>query len=504
MTYHLGRVVHWMHNKNVNPYPTYIDRQVTQPPLAEYYLLHIHLLTAYTPVLNFVQWLFFAASILVVSLIVRSLGGDRKMQLYSMFFTATMPMAILQSNSTQNDIVLGFFMLCAVYFLLALHTEKSIVHSVLLFSVSCGLALITKGVALIFLLPVVPVFTFLLIRKTQQRSPVYILFTIAVICLLTFPYATRNYTVYRSPLGNAYNLNNDCYSFQGIFGNSTKNIAIQLRTPFPKINDAVTRATVKINTALGVDTFSETYNWHYSPRFSVGYFSTQEDTAGNFLHTLLGIVCLVLLMSIKSLRRSKWLLLAVLPISMFLLFNLILKWQVWHVRLFVSIGFLLCGVLACCVNRWPVYLRYTIILLFCTSASLFLFFNNGRPLLGKNSIFTASGTEQYFANNKPLQPVFEKITELMLENNVEMLGYVASGDAWEYPLWALSEKNVFVEHIDVPNATRNAFRDRLEKTRLPEMIVSNHSELASEDVYVYAGVSYFKIWRDGNWSAYLK
>jgi hypothetical protein len=42
MSYHLARVAHWSQNHAVAFYPTHIVRQLYQPPLAEYAILHLY------------------------------------------------------------------------------------------------------------------------------------------------------------------------------------------------------------------------------------------------------------------------------------------------------------------------------------------------------------------------------------------------------------------------------------------------------------------------------
>ncbi len=123
MTYHIARVMHWMQNKNVNHYPTNIGRQISQPPFAEYVILHLRLFNDNDRLANLVQWIFMCGSIICVSLIARESGGNKTTQLLSAFFAATLPMGILQSTSTQNDYAGSFFIASSVLFLLRYYYE---------------------------------------------------------------------------------------------------------------------------------------------------------------------------------------------------------------------------------------------------------------------------------------------------------------------------------------------------------------------------------------------
>ena len=67
---------------------------------------------------------------------------------------ATTPMIILQSTSTQNDLVCGFFVVAAAYFLFERLATSSTKHQ-LYFSLSVALAIATKGTAYLILTPFV-------------------------------------------------------------------------------------------------------------------------------------------------------------------------------------------------------------------------------------------------------------------------------------------------------------------------------------------------------------
>ncbi|RYF70097.1 MAG: hypothetical protein EOO39_16350, partial [Cytophagaceae bacterium] len=45
LTYHMGRIGHWLQQQSVQPFATHIERQIYQPPLAEWVILHTMLLS---------------------------------------------------------------------------------------------------------------------------------------------------------------------------------------------------------------------------------------------------------------------------------------------------------------------------------------------------------------------------------------------------------------------------------------------------------------------------
>jgi hypothetical protein len=109
MTYHLPRIEHWLQNKSLNHYYTSIDRQLLSAPFAEILILQGRALSGDDYLANLVQWFSFLGSIIGISKIAGRLGMNRKMQIVSALFFATVPMAILQASSTQTDLVTTFF-----------------------------------------------------------------------------------------------------------------------------------------------------------------------------------------------------------------------------------------------------------------------------------------------------------------------------------------------------------------------------------------------------------
>ena len=150
MTYHMARVSHWIQNQNIRYYPTAIPRQNYSMPLAEYGILHLQILSQGDYYANLVQWISYILSILTVTLIAKELKVSPKGQWITGALATALPMAILQSSSTQNDLVVSAFCLSFVYFLTKV-TKESNWENVLFAALSMGFALATKGTAYIFI-----------------------------------------------------------------------------------------------------------------------------------------------------------------------------------------------------------------------------------------------------------------------------------------------------------------------------------------------------------------
>ena len=118
MTYHMPRVAHWSQNGSVAHYPTHILRQLWLGPWAEFAIMHLYLLTGGDRLANLVQWLAFAGCAVGAAVVAGELGGGRRARGLAAVACATLPMAIAQASSTQNDLVASFWLLSLGYWVL--------------------------------------------------------------------------------------------------------------------------------------------------------------------------------------------------------------------------------------------------------------------------------------------------------------------------------------------------------------------------------------------------
>lgn len=167
---HLARVIHWIQNGSFKPWDAKIPWQVIYPFNTQLQYLKFILLTSSDRLVGFVQYMAALISFLAVYRLGLFLSNSRIRSLFAALLWLTFPEIILQSTSTQNDLVLASFFTCCVLFLFIGIKHRSWTY-LLLSALFFGLALGTKQTVL-FLLPgfaLAMVFIFLKFKKPVIR-----------------------------------------------------------------------------------------------------------------------------------------------------------------------------------------------------------------------------------------------------------------------------------------------------------------------------------------------
>ncbi len=128
--------------------------QVSQPPLAEYFILHTWILSAGDRFANLVQFFAFFASAVAASAITAGLGASRRGQVLAALFAATLPNGILQASGVKNDCVLALWLALTARFALAWLRDPRPADLVSV-GLALGLAILTKNTAYLFGAPLV-------------------------------------------------------------------------------------------------------------------------------------------------------------------------------------------------------------------------------------------------------------------------------------------------------------------------------------------------------------
>ncbi len=458
MTYHMPRVAHWIQNQTLGIYTTNIARQLAILPFAEYLILHWQILTGSDLFANFVQFLSMIGCLIGVSLICKLFNADRFTQLLSSVLCLTIPMGILQSSSTQNDIVSAFYGICFLSFMLLEKKEFKNKYLIPLI-ISLGLATFTKSSSFAYLLPFFLLFTFASFKKNKTKSflPIILLLTTAI--LINAGHAFRCSKLDKSITDKtSYKLiKPGKFGIAPTLSNALKNIRVHLATPSLKINTFIENGIITIHKFLDIEVNDPDLTYSPDKKFYIK-MPFHEDHAGNLLHTLLITVCLFLFIISKQNKSIKELNSYLTGLLLgFILFVTFCKWQPWISRLQLPLFIFSVPFIAIMLSRMKRNILLVLAILFVIASLPWVLKNESRNLIGRNNIFSLKRSSLYFKNRPPLEPSYVKTVSYLSENKINKIGILCSEDDWEYPLWPLLTESSLgrfrLEHVVLKEKT---------------------------------------------------
>lgn len=492
MTYHLSRVAHWIQNGSVAHYPTAILRQLYNPPLSEYGFLHFQLLAGHDNYANLVQWFALVGCGVAASLIVKEFGQNAKFQAFAVLLCATLPVAIVQSTGTQNDLFVSLFVLAFFYFWISADRSGAWRHFVWV-GLALGLAILAKGSAYVFCFPIGLYFTvvhFLTLKKRAERWRFIKQISVVLLIALAFNagHYARNTRLFGSPVATGEEkLSNKNLSAKMAFSNLARNYAIHLGTNWKKLDQSLENY---LKAVFGDEIKNPDSTWMADDfPFQVKY-STQEDHAGNLVHVLLITLALLLIFLLRGDRRRYIYGTAFSIVLSFILFSLLLKWQLWGARLQLPMFMLGACLVAAFIGRVvPRAAIFTAILCFIPACA-FLFMSAPRRILTEKGKFVLNEPRihKYFKNLPDLEPFYTEAANFIRQQSPEEVGIYIEYNEYEYPLWVLLKKDFakkpFLRHIGLTNVSQKLVGSR----PMPEYIISTRTEKTIENV------EYTEVW----------
>jgi hypothetical protein len=446
LTYHLSRVAHWAQDRSIWHYATGIDRQTSMPPGAEELILNFYVLTHSDRLASLPQWFSMLGSLIGVSLIANYLGAKSRGQWLAAAFAATLPMGIVEASSTINDYVATFWVVCVVVECVAYYKQGEN-RSLIYISLAAGLAILTKPVAVPFLIPFALWLATLLVKRHGLVTALkWGAVAMLVIGLINAGYLIRN-TITYGALSNPVDFEthyNQLHTIPGFIATVLKNIGMQVGLPrLEGLNHAWYVLILKIVVKLGLDI--------NDPRMtSVGYFhviapSTSEDVASNPYHAyLIFALFIIMFFMTKKLGRSL-ILYGLLVASTFLLFSFIYKWNAFGTRYDLAFFVLFAPAAGIILEKFDQYKLGTLVTtLLLVGTFPWLFSINSRPLIippsnasGQKSILVDTRQNLYFANAPGVKDVYIRFTDSIKAEGCTDIGLMLKGDDPEYLLWVL-------------------------------------------------------------------
>jgi hypothetical protein len=468
MTYHLARVAVWLQLGGSSHYATSAEPQLFQPPGSELLIAQLQALTGGDRLAAGVQSVAFALAIVAATSIARSLGGDRRAQLLAAFLTATTPMAIMQGSSTQNDLLVGLWLMIVGALALKLLDDIPSPTRYLraaVATIAVALAIVTKGTAWVYLPPLLILLAVAIVRSVRWRGfATSAVVGLLALALLAGPSMLANHQTFGKYVftgSGAFDYGADVHTPGSLTSNLVRNAAIHLGTPIEEVNDHTTQLIDDALDIVGIDADAAATTFP-GQTFTVPLAGPEEGHAPDPLLFALGLLALAMTFfspAFRTRRRVSW---AVVVLGGIAIFALLFKWQPFHSRLHLPAELLMVPLVAVALDRaWHgrranAILVGTICAFAAIIASIFLLLNVDRPLIGRSghpSILTTPRAQQYFAQRPEFAEPYTKIVERVRSRGDRQLALVGGFDDWYYPFSALLGKDARLSYSLVANAS---------------------------------------------------
>ena len=453
MTYHLARVVHWIHQGSIRYYPTDIERQIYQMPLAEMAILHLQLITqgdwlAFLP--QFVGW---CVCLITVSCICRQLGGSLRSQWFSVVLAATLSMGLLQASSTQNDLVVASFFLAFLFYLLKSQNDW---QSSVLAGVAMGLALATKGTAYLYVcIPGVVLGGYNLFNSKTPKAVFAKLSAVVVLSLL------MNVGIYARNISNAGKPLTGGETAYFVENKSPGLIALNVfkhtlhHVLLPDHSYVLGRCLGKTSSLLKYANFETAINakliqWLYClfpgiNRQEITWADCElqgistdihEDTCGDILHFLLIVIAIISLFWRREPNRRTIVFACSIVMTWFLV-TALLKWNYWQPRLHLPIFLAIMPMVGIQLTRLchRVSCRAILAVLLLVNGGYCVVFGKPRVLSAKIVQFIGGRWTRRADNYLFQENLSELVATIPKDTCLDDIGLYCDKDAPVYPLF---------------------------------------------------------------------
>lgn len=439
--YHLTKVEHWIADGDLDPYPTVQNQQIILVPGAEYLLLQARLLTGDDSLFNLLQWGATLLAGLAISRCAAQLGAGRTGQLIAAAVFLAAPAVALESTSTQNDLVVTAWVVCAATLALDGARRLATAADVLFLAAVAGLTAVTKSTGLMALAPILVFWGICQLRQRRLLRTVGAgLAVVAGMVVLAGPALLRVHDAFGSPLGPpGYSaaLSTERKDPPAVLVNGLRLAASTLTTPIPAVNDVVSDAVIGVARLVDVDP-NEPKITQWRSVFPGTRWKPDEDRSP---YPVTAAVILAALAAALVWRRLPPLVrgYAVMVLGAFILTAAVIKWQYWGNRLILpafAVGAPLAGYWADRLrsHRTGAVAMVVVLAAAFASGGVSVAYGQPRRLVGQNSVFTLSDWQERFVRLPEQAVPYQRAIDDIRASGVRRVGLVMDGDLWEYPL----------------------------------------------------------------------
>lgn len=520
LCYHLSRLGYWLQNGDVEHYASHIERAISFAPLSEYVHLHTFVLSGGDRYFQLLQWLSFTGILFFVSMLVALFGGSSSAMKIALCFAVTVPIGVLEAMTTQNDLVVSFFIIAAVYYIFSF-LKYGLKADLFFLTIAVAMGIMTKGTFVFYTLPFALYFLVVLLKRGYWKV---LITTGVMVVLLTFisnsPFWYRTYKVFQSPIGTMSSGNQNDNSDHRVFASSvSKHVFLHLGfvSPGDRYNGYLQQVLTDFHDRLGIPLDSPSAGMP----FKMNKLNFNEDFAHNFLAMwliLFGMLALPFgVMNFQS--KLYW----SLAFFAFLFFCYFIGYQVYGSRIHLPFFMLMAPAIGLLYSMLNGIIQKVLILTLWLNALPFALLSATHPLLSTRWFFE----EVFPVINKPLGLNIEpdKLSNLKQKSILESTpGEIVWGESWP----EIQEMVALIDAVDAKNIgfdfeeyshdyayqyaikkegrrfghvmVRNPSSSLEDKEFRPDCIVSEHQHA---DIVVYRGVTYQRKWSGRGRSLYI-
>ncbi len=504
MTYHLPRIMHWVQNRSVGYYFTANLRQLCSPPLAEYIVMHVYLLSfGSDQYLNLVQFFGFIFSLIGIYCSCKCLCKKKFSCIFAAALFATAPIAIAEATTTQVDLIASalytnFLSLVVSIFMdnERIIFEKQKVGILIGIAILCGLEFLTKNSICVCMAILMLA---LFVHRMRKKDELKILFVYATLCIcvvgcICFPVFYRNEVYFGDILASSYfsSILVGTWNPKYLIVNVYKNFCLLLVNSMNK--DILCRLGYDLGRILRIDIDDPSVNFTPNRPFYDSLVPSYSHDAASvtILSTLFCITFVIMFITCifrnrEAEERDK--IISVMLISSLALF-IITKYQPWGVRLFMV-----------CIVNMCVYVplkfeeihlnRRVCHILFCVVIALFIYTSlmTLRWQGIKLQDYKLSGESRYrryFINRADVADLYWNTCNYINSLNIKEVGLLLTNDEWEYPIWKGITKDVIFNYVDLENTSEI----------IPDILIVSQNQMKTRKTQEFLRNNYLLVYND--------
>ena len=508
MIQHLSRVGYWLQHGSMAVWNTPLILQVIYPPNAQLQMLWTILFTGVDRFAPLIQWFAVPFSAIAIYGLSTKLGWSKEKSILTALLWMTLPQIVLQSTSTQNDLVSSGLVIISLYFLYS-GLKRLQKKEILLSALTLALAIGTKQ-TIFLILPALAIIVVLFWWKSEKklRGLLYLWSVASLGFFLLFGsyIYIQNMVKFKTPFGPSEVVSNTVVNKETSFiRNGQLKIARVIYQTFdlteiPYINYGsdsksmwVYKQAANLKAAVGSHIFSwfnfdlessegiegyPLYKFTYLPILQI-----QEDITwfGPMMFLMIPAIIVSLVSAIR--KKEKYTIgLVLIWVSLFISLNFFKGgWTPNQSRYYVlSVTATMPLVSALWMKDKKKIVNYCVLIL----AIIFMFFtilmNSCKPLLGSNFIWNKSDSELRGIQSTTIRDSIEKMDKTLPENTT--IGVVLNGVSFDYPLFGRNFSHIIIPAFPIDQINDP---DWLSDNKICYVLIADESTVEADPAIIH-------------------